>query len=453
MTQLRCRQGQRKSCRVLACLVAVLLAGASYAGPAKAQYDSPYTVQNVAVDVTADTAAAARTQARSEGRRLAFQRLLERLVPREQARALAQQDDTLISDLVEGFEVAEEKASSVRYIAKLIYHFNPEGVQRMLQSAGVAFAETRSKPVLILPLYDVGGEWQLWDEPNPWRDAWSAMPPRNSLVPFVVPFGDLADITDIDAVQAINGDAERIEAIGARYGAGTVLVAAARMRPDKNTGLPKLRVNLIGHGKLAQAVGGGHALDGRSREDVDGLLQQAVALTVAVAEEKWKQQNLLRFDSQAALDVVVPIRDLTQWLTVRQGLAGTGPVRRADVTKLSRSLAHLTLHFLGSTQQLQLALAQNDLTLDVVTRPAILHIAGEEPVLPANLSTITSGRALAVPRLAVPTSSEPLRPAGAATVPAGVPTIPSAPAGTAPTGTNPAGSVPAVAVPPRTTTN
>ena len=56
--------------------------------PAVAADPDLFTVRGVRVDATAETAPAARDRAIAEGRRLAFRRLVERLVPASQSRSI-----------------------------------------------------------------------------------------------------------------------------------------------------------------------------------------------------------------------------------------------------------------------------------------------------------------------------------------------------------------------------
>jgi hypothetical protein len=195
--------------------------------------DGAFVVRDVVVDQTADTAAAARVLALAQGQRSAYRRLMARLVPAG-ATGVPALDSAGIGALIRDFDVAEEKTSAVRYLAKLTYRFKPRAVRSFLRDARVPFAETRSKPVLVLPLFDFEGERLLWDDPNPWREAWYAAPAKGGLVPFVVPYGDLRDFADIDAANALEGNKVRLALIGARYGTAWTMVVLARLSVDES---------------------------------------------------------------------------------------------------------------------------------------------------------------------------------------------------------------------------
>ena len=111
-----------------------LLAGA---GPAAAQSAARlYTVEGVPVDVTAGSAVAAREQAYAEGQRAAFRMLMEKLTPESvHGRLPAAPSGAALDALVQGFEVRDERASGVRYIARMVVRFNPAEVQALLDRA------------------------------------------------------------------------------------------------------------------------------------------------------------------------------------------------------------------------------------------------------------------------------------------------------------------------------
>ncbi len=179
----------------------LVLAPGMFSGRAGAQ--EVFTVTDVRVDATAKTAAAARETALAEGERRALGRLLARLTLRADQARLPVLERSQIAALVRNFEVEEEKTSSVRYLAKLTIRFKRKALRRLLRAHDIPFAETLSKPVLVLPVYEVADALALWDDPNPWREAWARQPKRDGLVPLVVPLGDLSDIADIGAEQAL----------------------------------------------------------------------------------------------------------------------------------------------------------------------------------------------------------------------------------------------------------
>jgi hypothetical protein len=318
-------------------------------------------VANVPVDATAANANAARDQARSAGQRAAYEMLLDRLTLEADRKRRPAASEALLNDIIGGFEVASERTSGVRYLAKYTYHFRPDAVRRMLRQAQLPFCETPSKPVLVLAVTP-GDPPMLWEDPNPWRDAWASHPPQNGLVPLVQPYGDLEDVQAIDATAALKGDADRLQAISHRYNDADVLVTLAALDPaGHSVAVQATRYSLSG-GLPPQSWSKSYAA-AADQKDAD-VLASAVAGTAAQVEQAWKQANILDYSRAATLIARVPTGELKRFLDVRNRLAQLSVIQRSELLSLNRDEARIAIHYFGSPDQLRTALAQRDLTLD-----------------------------------------------------------------------------------------
>lgn len=336
-----------------------------------------FAVRDVGVDATAATAAAAREQALATAQREAFKRLLARLTLARDAAKLPRISDSELADLVAGFEVQEEKNSPVRYIATITFHFKMAAVEQLLRDSGVAFAETPSKPIVVLPILRSDDSMMLWEDPNPWRTTWSDLPPANGLVPFLVPIGDIDDISEITAAEAVEGDAGKLQAVARRYGAGSTLVAIATLRRDGggNVGGIDLALSRQGAG-IDQPVADEKSIKADASEELDALLTRAARAIEEEVSERWKEDNLLHFDQVGEAEVAVPIGGLEDWLKVRRRLAQVALISRAELVSFSRNEAKIDIHYLGDPTQLKLALAQRDLLLTEEGGGLVLRLSG-----------------------------------------------------------------------------
>lgn len=361
--------------------LAALLGLFSGAAPGRAADGASevFTVKDVTVDATAATAAAARDDALVGGGRLAFQRLLARLTLRRDERTLPKPSASELTDLIAGFEVQEEKNSPVRYIATLTYHFNPRAVEQLLRAANIGFAETPSKPIVVLPVLRSGGVLLLWDDPNPWRAAWANLPPADGLVPFSVPIGDANDLAEVTAETAAQGDAERLRALAARYGAGATLVAVATSRREAGTARGAVELAVSRYGAALQEQIKVASLVGEPGESLDALYARAAKAVESEVTERWKEDNLLHFDQAQQAVVSVPIGRLEDWLKIQQRLSDIATISRAEVVYLSRGEARVALSYFGDPTQLKLALAQRDLNLSEEGGALVLRLAGTGP--------------------------------------------------------------------------
>jgi hypothetical protein len=251
----------------------------------------------------------------------------------------------------------------VRYLADLTVHFRADAVRQFLRQAGIPFAETVSKPLIVLPVLHDGDRLALWEDPNPWRDAWTNANPVIGLVPLVRPIGELEDVQAIDADAAVKGDDAHLQAIAQRYGDDDVLVTQATLKtdgPQHVVDVSSTRYTPGQPGTEQSWVGSIAANPGESDADLFG---RAVLATVAQVEEAWKAANVLNFSQSGTLTARVPASSLEDWITVRDRLAAIPAVRSSRLVSLDRQEARVEIHYVGDPSQLRTALAQRDLDL------------------------------------------------------------------------------------------
>src|SRR5258708_24646138 len=163
----------------------VLLAALAGGTPAMAA-PAPdlFTVSGVKVDAIAESATAARDLAMIQGRPPAWTKLYRRLTAASQWGKQPQLDDNALLRLIRSFEVAGERRSTTRYLADVIFHFNPVAVRALLRQSNIAYTDTRSRPALVIPV--TAGK-PGFDPMSPWAMAWNDPVLRQGLVPFVMP--------------------------------------------------------------------------------------------------------------------------------------------------------------------------------------------------------------------------------------------------------------------------
>jgi hypothetical protein len=349
--------------RPVAALIAALLGIFLGSALARAERSELFTVSAVPVDATAANALAARDAARRDGARRAFDMLMQRIVAPADLGKVPHPSDAMLDGLVQGFEVAHEKTSGVRYIAELTFSFRRDAVRRLLRQAGVSFAETASKPLLVLPVLRLADRAVLWEDNNPWRDAWGAHPLPVGLVPLVLPLGELEDVAAIDGAAAAAGDDARLAAISQRYGNADVLVTRATL-----TAGDAASTLTIDSTRYAPGVAGARetfnaVLTASPGESDADLMARGVADTIAKVEESWRNANLVNLNQTGTLVAAVPVSDLRSWVAVRQQIGAVAIIQRTELLSLDKHGARVTLHFVGDPQQLKLALAQHNLDL------------------------------------------------------------------------------------------
>ena len=376
--------GARTLCRC-AGVALLLLAMAMQSGASLAEDQSANFSATVKVDATADSAAAARELARNDGQRRALGLVVDRLSGSSDNAKLAKLDDKTITDMVESFEVANERMSAVRYIADYTFHFRSSKLRRLVRVAETppgegggrpAVPESSSKPMVVLPVYKDSTRTALWDDPNPWREAWAQRTGDAGAVRVTVPLGDASDLAAIDAGRAESGKSDALAAIAQRNGGDDAIVAlaTARRQADKLAGLD-LSVKWYRSGRLSDTQGiTVDALPGESEGDLLRRAADAAAAAIAGGARKNPGQP-------ATLAASVPISSLSDWVMVRDRLASAAAVRRVDLLSLSRQEAKIQIRYVGSAEQLKSSLAEVDLGL-----------GGADPVWQLQISSATGSR-------------------------------------------------------------
>jgi Uncharacterized protein conserved in bacteria (DUF2066) len=353
---------------VLLLLLGVML----QAGPALAEEQREGFSATVRVDATADSVAAARELARIDGQRRALVLVIDRLSGSTDSAKLPKLDDNTVTDMVESFEVANERMSAVRYLADYTFHFRPSRVRRLVHSADSAPAEANSrpavdesgsKPVIVLPVYKDSARTVLWDDPNAWREAWGQRSAGSGLIRLTVPLGDANDLAIIDAGRAEAGNPDALTAIAQRNGGDEAIVAlaTARRAGDKVVGLD-LSIKRYRSGHLADTHG--TTLDANPGENADDFLKRAADTIAGEIASSSKKSPGLSSDQQASLGASVPIGSIGEWVRVRDRLASVAAIRKVDLLSLNRHEAKIQIKYVGSSEQLRSSLAEVDLGLD-----------------------------------------------------------------------------------------
>jgi hypothetical protein len=174
--------------------------------------------------------------------------------------------------------------------------------------------------------------------------------------------GDLADIAMIGAELAVKGDEQRLAAIARRYQVATTLVVLGTLSSTKR-GRPVLKVAIFRYGKNESREAFSAEIDSTPGEGIDGLLKRAAIEIGAQIEDKWKSDNLLKFERLGVVAVTLPIKSLGEWVDAKRRLARVAVIENAELVLLSRSEVRINIHFIGEAGQLKLALAQSDMVL------------------------------------------------------------------------------------------
>ena len=319
--------------------------------------------------------------------------------------------------MVAGFEIDGELVSTTRYRASLTVDFDPTEVRRLLRDSGIAYAETVSKPVLVVAV-----------QRDPRRHE--AVGGRKPLAPGVggapAPRRPGADPPAARRHHRSRHGGRRAGA-GVRYGGAGRAGRALRHERGGGRGRRAFGLRCRRQALRARRRGGGGSwtarprppaarsrsrcagsrptetgpvqktLIGRADESERALLERGTDRIVTLLEDAWKAANLIRYGEDHALQATVPITSLGEWVSIQQRLAALAMVAAVEIDSLSVREARLTLRYHGTADQLRLALDQNDLALEPladewVLAPRAAQPEPEAPDEPAPEESVPRGR-------------------------------------------------------------
>lgn len=333
--------------------------------PVGAAAQSIYDVSGIAIDESAENEVEAKETGLAKAKSTAFRKLLSRLAVNQDGAELPQADWSEIERMIADFSLAGEKFGGGRYIASLTVRFQPSGVRNFLERNNLAYSESVSGRLVVLPVFENGETAQLWDETNLWLSAWARLEDLDSPpVPLIVPLGDIADVSAIGAAQAIRVIPENIDSISNRYQARGAVVAIARTGENAATGGFQVDVVYLSTAPGWADVTQNFSIAGTAEETLEDVLAKAAQTTALSIDEAWKNQNAIQPNqARQSLAAVVPLNGLPSWVAVEKKLLRISPVKSVNLSEIALDRAAIEIVFVGSIDQLQRALNQNGLGL------------------------------------------------------------------------------------------
>jgi hypothetical protein len=325
----------------------------------------------VSVDVTGKDAADARAQAMAQGEVDALRGLLAKLAPSGQADDIVGMlDAKKISAMVKGTEVLDERIASNRYRARLLISFDADAISALIGKFGASNAKEdqalATGAFLIIPAYEDESGAVLWEEGNPWRDAWRMLALEFNSGDIVVPFGDKKDIQIVDGRTLASATYASLVPLTIRYGVSDIVILQAKYsaRPEMELKVVKRRinrtrneVNLLSYRADLQETR--DTLLARAARDVADNLQDKKTEEISMTEG-------VSGGERNKVMVLASITTMASWTQLRAKLSSLPMIDRLELLAMSPSQVDMIVHYRGSPESLAggmtaqgLRLAQN----------------------------------------------------------------------------------------------
>ncbi len=315
--------------------------------PRSAVADDIFAVSGIHVDASGPSVSAAQVTAMAQGRPRAWAILYKRVTKQQDWGRQPQLDDAALQRIIRAFFVKNEKRSTTRYVADVTYMFSPEGVQRALQSIGVANSQAQLKRILLVPFAPNYSGNSLW------TSAFSGTRYSGSSVPFSLPGSG-----DQSSMAALNFDSANwvdVESAAARIHATEAVFVMVTPGPGHLT----ITLKRLGAAQLPSKtsfdvplLAGGAA----------GTYSSAADAAVHGVEEMWKTPPSATSAGHLVADV--RIGSLGQFGALQTQMATVANVTGVTVLAMDIGEARVSVAYLGNTEQLKDALSAKGLLLN-----------------------------------------------------------------------------------------
>ena len=346
--------------KILAATILFLLGAVA----ALAQPDSRermFTIYGIEVDERASTAAQARKIALSTAEDQAFYALLQRIVPENELMRFSMPEGAKTSDYVLGLEIVSERNSAVRYLAELNISFEPSKIEQLLGMQNIPYVGISPEPTLVIPMIWQGGGYLLWEETNTLKSIWLDKLTGNRIRHYLLAEGTLQERASITPGKVLNGrQKERLEGLMDKYGAGEILVSAARFVRNSSGRVERLVM-------LAMDPLGGAEQEieifPQFGEQEENMMARAVEQILHNQDALWRAQSLTQFGALQEIRLIVPVSGALAWADTIKRIKSLALVRNVEVIRMALPDSFIQIRFNGNVDQLALAMEQAGLLL------------------------------------------------------------------------------------------
>jgi hypothetical protein len=332
-----------------------------------ARAEGSLIASEVNVDVTGSDTANAREEAMAKGQTEALAELLGKFTTSDQVQQIMTNlDPQKVSAMVRGTEVLNEKMSTNRYRATLKISFDANEVSKLIGNSGgngEAVKPTPTGAFLIIPSYEEGSTTLLWDDGNPWRNAWKATGIAAIAGDIIVPYGDKADSAVIDVKTLPSATFSSLQPMTVRYGVTDIVLLHAKFLPSAETTLEVVKrrisrtqneVNVLTY--RADPQENREALMARATHDIVDSLEHTKIEEVQSVKAVYEGDH-------ASIMVLVSISTLSSWTQLRAKLSTLPMIDKLEPLAISPQQVDLMIHYRGPADSLANAITAQNIRL------------------------------------------------------------------------------------------
>ena len=246
-----------------------------------------------------------------------------------------------VSSLVTSYSIANEKFNEERYSALITVNYDIEKIDTLLRKKKLKYFAGIGPKILVLPLMSFNDQLILWDDPNPWFEAWIERPIDGNLTEFIIPEGDVNDLITISAEDTRELSFSKIRNIALKYNVKKVMVPFLTIvKKDE-----KYYLSLRCFDGLSKEILNVEITKEINESNFDLALFETLNSFTSFYDDYWVADNIKKIESQVLVEVNIMYDSFRDWTYIKKTINNSKNVKSFKVLSLStnESLSEIKL--------------------------------------------------------------------------------------------------------------
>ncbi len=253
--------------------------------------------------------------------------------------------DLVPKDYVLGYSIESEKFKKEKYSALISINFEKEKIEKLLISKNIKFYNKKGPKTLIIPLLNFDKRMVLWDDPNPWFEAWIRRPLDSNLTNFILPSGEVEDLITLNAEDANNLKYYKIKKLATRYEAVDALVLKIDLVLENN----EYNYYLKAYDGLSQEEISISELNYIQTKNINAGLYNLSNEFANFYDDMWVKKNLAKIEAQSNKLLELRYDKFGQWLKIKEYLTNNDKVISFSILNLSNKKATINVNLISES--------------------------------------------------------------------------------------------------------
>ena len=251
-----------------------------------------------------------------------------------------------VSSLVTSYSIENEKFNKERYSALITVNYDIEKIDMLLRKKKLKYFAGNGPKILVLPLMSFNDQLILWDDPNPWFEAWIERPIDGNLTEFIIPEGDVNDLITISAEDTRELNFSKIRNIALKYNVKKVMVPFLTIvKKDK-----KYYLSLRCFDGLSKEILNIEITKETNESNFAIALFETLNSFTSFYDDYWVADNIKKIESQVLVEVNIMYDSFRDWTYIKKTINNSKNVKSFKVLSLSTNESFSEIKLINTKQ-------------------------------------------------------------------------------------------------------